>query len=445
MNNNNDNQQLLNWILMSDPTVDLTAPVVPADFVPSNEQQQQQQPGADLFSYFLGNEQQQQQQQQPIYNAPTMPSALSPPPQQQHQATVSLQQQTTPSNVTQQQQPPSNDSTIAPCASPNGKVSNSSKCAVDACAHDDDQGVIGFDAATELTFEKQPERDQHDDEDYLSETQLKMMTSKERRQLRNKISARKFRNRRKEYISMLENEVQKQKQENNRLRLEVTWIRGTVDKLQKENDQLRLQLVLCKEGIQPRRPTTQYIVPSTTAPAQYPPPVANHGRPSSLSPPSLGSTDPAFAHSSDNSTISSHSNPSPGDYNNVDSWDLVLPNDTTTIHHQHQQQPSYHHQTYLSHAVMPEWDLGTILNKASMMTTPSTDLFYHYPLLAPALMSIVLGHTMTMTTQDLVRHAKLLPPPSSVTDTLINDMWFGPHFNSRASKKMATAFLRIVL
>lgn len=240
---------------------------------------------------------------------------------------------------------------------------------------------------------------------------------------------------------MLENEVQKQKQENNRLRLEVTWIRGTVDKLQKENDQLRLQLVLCKEGIQPRRPTTQYIVPSTTAPpAQYPhPPVTNHGRPSSLSPPSLGSTDPAFAHSSDNSTISSHSNPSPGDYNNVDSWDLMLPTDTTTTIHPHQQQqPSYHHQTYLSHAVMPEWDLGTILNKASMMTSPGTDLFYHYPLLAPALMSIILGHTMTMTTQDLVRHAKLLPPPPSVTDTFINDMWFGPHFSTRSSKKMAT-------
>lgn len=183
---------------MSDPTVDLTAPVVPADFVPSNDQQQQQQqqPGADLFNYFLGNE---QQQQQPMYNAPTMPSTLSTSPQQQ--ATVSLQQQQpppTPSNVTQQQ-PPSNDSTtIAPCGSPNGKVSNSSKCAGDACSHEDDQGgVIGFDAPTELTFEKQAERDQHDDEDYLSETQLKMMTSKERRQLRNKISARKFRNRRK--------------------------------------------------------------------------------------------------------------------------------------------------------------------------------------------------------------------------------------------------------
>lgn len=40
-------------------------------------------------------------------------------------------------------------------------------------------------------------RRSEDEDDYLSDSQLKMMTSKERRQLRNKISARKFRNRRK--------------------------------------------------------------------------------------------------------------------------------------------------------------------------------------------------------------------------------------------------------
>lgn len=174
---------------MSDPTVDLTAPVVPADFIPSNEQQQQQQQqsGADLFNYLLVNG---QQQQQPLYSAPSMPSTVSPSQQQQQGAV----QQTPPSNVTQQQSVPSNDSTTG---SPTGKVSNGSKCAAGE-PHDDDQGALGFDAPTELTFEKQPERDQqHDDEDYLSETQLKMMTSKERRQLRNKISARKFRNRRK--------------------------------------------------------------------------------------------------------------------------------------------------------------------------------------------------------------------------------------------------------
>ncbi|KAF9541713.1 hypothetical protein EC957_002732 [Mortierella hygrophila] len=46
-----------------------------------------------------------------------------------------------------------------------------------------------------------------------SESQLKLMTSKERRQLRNKLSARNFRVRRKEYIDHLENEVKLAKQE----------------------------------------------------------------------------------------------------------------------------------------------------------------------------------------------------------------------------------------
>ncbi|KAG0303267.1 hypothetical protein BGZ97_001978, partial [Linnemannia gamsii] len=46
-----------------------------------------------------------------------------------------------------------------------------------------------------------------------TESQLKLMTSKERRQLRNKLSARNFRVRRKEYIDHLENEVKLAKQE----------------------------------------------------------------------------------------------------------------------------------------------------------------------------------------------------------------------------------------
>ncbi|KAG0363340.1 hypothetical protein BGX24_004906 [Mortierella sp. AD032] len=46
-----------------------------------------------------------------------------------------------------------------------------------------------------------------------TESQLKLMTSKERRQLRNKLSARNFRVRRKEYIDDLENQVKEAKRE----------------------------------------------------------------------------------------------------------------------------------------------------------------------------------------------------------------------------------------
>ncbi|KAI8139145.1 hypothetical protein BJV82DRAFT_628327 [Fennellomyces sp. T-0311] len=272
-----------------------------------------------------------------------------------------------------------------------------------------------------------------DEEDYLSESQLKMMTSKERRQLRNKISARKFRNRRKEYISMLEAEVQKQKAENNQLRLEVTWIRSTADKLQKENDQLRLELVLCKEGIQPRRRDnsngSNAIVPAAIT-------VPSYNRTASLSPPSLGNSsfnDTGFIASDSSSTSSSNNNPSPPEMPVVDQWELVF-NDNS----QHPPPPpsSHHHQTYLSHAVMPDWDLREILRKEKDEPTPANQLFYKYPLLAPALMSIVLGHTMTMTTKDLVANAKLLPPlPEPLEEDLprflANDLWFGPKLSTR--------------
>ncbi|KAI7847232.1 hypothetical protein BDC45DRAFT_576056 [Circinella umbellata] len=327
-----------------------------------------------------------------------------------------------------------------------------------------------------------------DDEDYLSESQLKMMTSKERRQLRNKISARKFRNRRKEYISMLEAEVQKQKAENNQLRLEVTFIRTTADKLQKENDQLRLDLALCRKGIKSNSSTnnnedsvdngqnnknTNNTTTTIMAAAHT---VPSSNRSSSLSPPSLNNS--SFNDSSNGSTsdcsssTSSNNNPSPPEL--IDQWDLVF-NDNQLINYpmqpqqqlqvqqqqqpfsstaslpsqqQQQQQQQYqqqyypYHNTYLAHAAMPDWDLHEILKKEKDESITSNDLFHKYPLLAPALMSIVLGHTMSMTTEDLVSNTKLLPPPSDPLfmppkDELPrfhpNELFFGPKIGSSNS------------
>ncbi|KAI9490487.1 hypothetical protein BDB00DRAFT_837384 [Zychaea mexicana] len=374
----------------------------------------------------------------------------------------------------------------------------------------------------------QHHRSEDDDDDYLSESQLKMMTSKERRQLRNKISARKFRNRRKEYISMLEGEVQKQKAENNQLRLEVTWIRSTADKLQKENDALRLKLVLCREGISPRRSRdgshgsnnhddddnnndNKKIVPAAHT-------VPSSNRTASLSPPSLGNSsfnDISGCNGSDNSSTSSSTNnhltPPQVSLTSsvVDQWELVFSDHPQQQqqqqqqqhllqqqqqqqlqqyypypvqhlqqqqqqhqfpqHHPHymrqqqqqqqhlQQQPQPHqhyHNTYLAHAVMPDWDLRAILEKERDEATAATDmpanqLFRKYPLLAPALMSIVLGHTMTMTTKDLCSNAKLLAPPSPsstgapldddssdlIPRFLANDLIFGPKISSLNSNK----------
>ncbi|KAJ2819899.1 hypothetical protein FBU31_005382 [Coemansia sp. 'formosensis'] len=71
---------------------------------------------------------------------------------------------------------------------------------------------------------------------------LKSLTSKERRQLRNKISARNFRVRRKEYITNLEAEVRMHKEEADGLRSELNVSRKDNALLRDEIKKLRLRL-----------------------------------------------------------------------------------------------------------------------------------------------------------------------------------------------------------
>ncbi|KAF2624845.1 hypothetical protein BU25DRAFT_441652 [Macroventuria anomochaeta] len=65
---------------------------------------------------------------------------------------------------------------------------------------------------------KKDEEDMDEDERLLASEEGKKLSSKERRQLRNKVSARAFRSRRKEYIGQLEGEVAMKVQEANELR-----------------------------------------------------------------------------------------------------------------------------------------------------------------------------------------------------------------------------------
>ncbi|KAI8320325.1 hypothetical protein GQ54DRAFT_312747 [Martensiomyces pterosporus] len=71
---------------------------------------------------------------------------------------------------------------------------------------------------------------------------MKNLTSKERRQLRNKISARNFRVRRKEYISNLEAEVRMHKEEADSLRKDLTISKKENLQLRDEIQKLRLRL-----------------------------------------------------------------------------------------------------------------------------------------------------------------------------------------------------------
>ncbi|KAG0281155.1 hypothetical protein BGZ96_001271 [Linnemannia gamsii] len=79
-------------------------------------------------------------------------------------------------------------------------------------------------------------------DDIPSSTDLKKMTSKERRQLRNKISARNFRVRRKEYIYTLEGQVLQHKTEARHLREAVTLMQDENQRLKDELDAVRRQL-----------------------------------------------------------------------------------------------------------------------------------------------------------------------------------------------------------
>ncbi|KAL4795705.1 hypothetical protein BDV19DRAFT_362486 [Aspergillus venezuelensis] len=75
-------------------------------------------------------------------------------------------------------------------------------------------------AAGHLAKSKKDEQDMDEDERLLASEEGKKLSSKERRQLRNKVSARAFRSRRKEYIGQLESEVAQRTNEAHELRLQ---------------------------------------------------------------------------------------------------------------------------------------------------------------------------------------------------------------------------------
>ncbi|KAF9101992.1 hypothetical protein BGX27_011234 [Mortierella sp. AM989] len=79
-------------------------------------------------------------------------------------------------------------------------------------------------------------------DDIPSSSDLKKMTSKERRQLRNKISARNFRVRRKEYIGLLEGQVEQHKTEARHLREAVTVVYEENRRLKEEMEVVKRQL-----------------------------------------------------------------------------------------------------------------------------------------------------------------------------------------------------------
>ncbi|KAF2213326.1 hypothetical protein CERZMDRAFT_117465 [Cercospora zeae-maydis SCOH1-5] len=85
--------------------------------------------------------------------------------------------------------------------------------------HSEDAGSPS-DVLPHIARMKKDEEEMDEDERLLASEEGKKLSSKERRQLRNKVSARAFRSRRKEYIGQLEGEVAMKVQESNTLRQE---------------------------------------------------------------------------------------------------------------------------------------------------------------------------------------------------------------------------------
>lgn len=190
-------------------------------------------------------------------------------------------------------------------------------------------------------------------------------------------------------MATLEAEMDQCKAENNQLKHEVKWVRGMMDKLQAENDKLRLQLVLCKEGIEPSRKNTDRVTTS--------------------SPTATTTVDTA---TTDMMTLL---NP---DNNINDNWDILYSQPVITNTNN----------IYLAHASLPDWDMSNIYEKKNhRLVSENTKLIHTYPLLAPALMSIVLNHTITMTTKEIVSNSTLydptLPPPNDKPDLFDSIAW----------------------
>ncbi|KAF1914616.1 hypothetical protein BDU57DRAFT_519711 [Ampelomyces quisqualis] len=129
---------------------------------------------------------------------------------------------------------------------------------------------------------KKDEEDMDEDERLLASEEGKKLSSKERRQLRNKVSARAFRSRRKEYIGQLEGEVAVKVNEANDLRTENRLLReenarsrAFIERLLRHQaftpflDELSREESLQPKASMPSMPSTSTPPVSALAPASY--------------------------------------------------------------------------------------------------------------------------------------------------------------------------------
>ncbi|ORY98091.1 hypothetical protein BCR43DRAFT_563406 [Syncephalastrum racemosum] len=235
--------------------------------------------------------------------------------------------------------------------------------------------------------------DSADEDDLIDATssQLKQMTSKERRQLRNKISARNFRVRRKEYIEQLEGQVQ-QKDE------EIQSLREANKRLTEMNQQLEQELQQWR----------QRSSPMTAAESN-----TSHYSPNGLIQDSNMLTDSAAN--------------VPDIFPLLDMYDYG----------------NFNHDSHLAHAIMPDWDFFRVLDEKNMDQDSQNkdavlkpyDFMRNYPLMVPALMSLVVQHTFDLKLQELMADT-LTSSSKGLTDLLTPQAWMSLVMDSSDTKTL---------
>ncbi|KAJ4362667.1 hypothetical protein N0V95_001375 [Ascochyta clinopodiicola] len=186
------------------------------DFVDPSAIQQEEVPAVRLYPGMhqqqaalakAQQQAQQQRQQQQIAHQRQQAQMHAQQQQQQQQ-----QRAAPPSSSRKTSSPLSDDRTEATIARVVAQIRQESQNAALA-SHDANGNILPH-----IIRAKKDEEDMDEDERLLASEEGKKLSSKERRQLRNKVSARAFRSRRKEYIGQLEGEVAMKVNEANELR-----------------------------------------------------------------------------------------------------------------------------------------------------------------------------------------------------------------------------------
>ncbi|KAI8576483.1 hypothetical protein K450DRAFT_256934 [Umbelopsis ramanniana AG] len=229
-----------------------------------------------------------------------------------------------------------------------------------------------------------------------TKAQWKAMSPKERRQLRNKISARNFRTRRKEYMTTIEIELERTKQFATKLQQQVDVYKSQNEEIRAENSQLRLQVLLLSQQ--------RSVTPPQQAPIQQQQPQAWPLTQNMLTVPNMQPqvyqrstppTSPPSTASEYEGTLPASSSP----------YQVDLLTDMNPINFNAYSMDQIY--TFLSHTVVPNWNIEHVLNQ-SIPSQSAHDLYREYSLLAPALMSIIVRDTFVKNYQDFMKKSPLL-------------------------------------